>query len=47
LLAWHPGSPEFDPQHHINEARSCTPVIPSLERGRQEDQKFKAILGIQ
>lgn len=36
--------PGFGPQHHIKLSLYCIPLIPTLRKWKQEDQKFKAIL---
>ena len=41
-LAQHTQTAGFHPQHQM---QWHTPVIPALEKWKQEDRKFKAILG--
>lgn len=45
MLAWHAGSPGFDPLHHISQMWWCMHVIPMHSGDRWEDQKFKFIRG--
>ena len=46
VLTWHAQSLRFDPQDHINQMWQYTPAISVIRRWRQEDQKFKIILGL-